>query len=107
MKVTRDVCYCGRVVGDWTAQKFPDYHTCSFHHRTLRLLPSLSLSYCISLTKMDAPWAHSAQQVLQHFDVNPELGLSNSQVEKHVKVYGKNGMRPIRPICTPLTHIPC
>lgn len=40
---------------------------------------------------MDAPWAHSAQQVLQHFDVNPEIGLSDSQVEKHVKVYGKNG----------------
>ncbi|KIO28152.1 hypothetical protein M407DRAFT_72156 [Tulasnella calospora MUT 4182] len=52
---------------------------------------------------MDAPWAHSAQQVLQHFDVNPEIGLSDSQVEKHVKVYGKNELPEDPP--TPLWEL--
>ncbi|KAG8954672.1 hypothetical protein FRC04_011105 [Tulasnella sp. 424] len=52
---------------------------------------------------MEAPWAHSAQQVLQHFDVNPQIGLSNSQVEKHVKVYGKNELPEDPP--TPLWEL--
>lgn len=74
-------------------KKFLDCHirvrftTQDFLSYPLSLLPS---SYSRTST-MEAPWAHSAQQVLQHFDVNPEIGLSNSQVEKHVKVYGKNG----------------
>ncbi|KAG8912640.1 hypothetical protein FRC01_004972, partial [Tulasnella sp. 417] len=52
---------------------------------------------------MDAPWAHSAHQVLQHFDVNPEIGLADSQVEKHVKVYGKNELPEDPP--TPLWEL--
>ncbi|KAG9017088.1 hypothetical protein FRB90_001818 [Tulasnella sp. 427] len=52
---------------------------------------------------MDAPWAHSAQQVLQHFDVSPDAGLADSQVEKHVTVYGKNELPEDPP--TPLWEL--
>jgi len=40
---------------------------------------------------MESPWAHSSEQVLQHFGVDPTVGLAPDQVQKHVQLYGKNG----------------
>lgn len=44
---------------------------------------------------MEAPWAHSDQQVLEHFNVDPKQGLSDAQAQKHTEIYGKNGKGPI------------
>lgn len=43
---------------------------------------------------MEQAWAHSPQQVLDHFQVNPSLGLAESQVIKHRELYGRNGQSP-------------
>ena len=40
---------------------------------------------------MDASWTHAPDEVLAHFDVNPEQGLSDAQVTKNREIYGKNG----------------
>ncbi|KAF7304679.1 Calcium-transporting ATPase [Mycena kentingensis (nom. inval.)] len=39
---------------------------------------------------MDSPWAQSPQQILEHFGVHPDRGLSSDQAAKHAQVYGKN-----------------
>ncbi|KAJ7219107.1 Ca-transporting ATPase [Mycena pura] len=39
---------------------------------------------------MEAPWSLTPEQVLEHFGVNPERGLSSDQAAKHAQVYGKN-----------------
>ncbi len=40
---------------------------------------------------MDASWTHSPEEVLSHFDVKPEQGLSDARAIKNREVYGKNG----------------
>ncbi|KAJ7098093.1 hypothetical protein B0H15DRAFT_902178 [Mycena belliarum] len=39
---------------------------------------------------MDAPWAQTPEQILEHFGVHPDRGLSSDQAAKHAQVYGKN-----------------
>ncbi|KAF9050639.1 calcium ATPase [Hymenopellis radicata] len=39
---------------------------------------------------MDAPWTKTPADILQHFNVDSDRGLSASQVEKHAELYGKN-----------------
>ncbi|KAJ7343650.1 hypothetical protein DFH08DRAFT_873293 [Mycena albidolilacea] len=39
---------------------------------------------------MEAPWSQTPAQVLEHFGVHPERGLSSDQAAQHVQVYGKN-----------------
>ncbi|KAG9038480.1 hypothetical protein FRB95_001337 [Tulasnella sp. JGI-2019a] len=52
---------------------------------------------------MEAPWSHSSQQVLEHFNVNPATGLSPAAVEKHIELYGKNELPEDPP--TPLWEL--
>ena len=40
---------------------------------------------------MDAAWTNSPEDVFQHFQVDPNTGLSSAQAAKHQSVYGKNG----------------
>ena len=40
---------------------------------------------------LDAPWTRSPEEILAHFGVDGKCGLSGEQVNKHVKLYGKNG----------------
>lgn len=40
---------------------------------------------------MDAPWTKSAEQLLEHFSVDPARGLSSGQADKHAEIYGRNG----------------
>ncbi|KAJ7685013.1 Ca-transporting ATPase [Mycena polygramma] len=39
---------------------------------------------------METPWAQSSDQVLEHFGVHPDRGLTSDQAAKHAQVYGKN-----------------
>ncbi|KAJ7905322.1 hypothetical protein B0H14DRAFT_2659857 [Mycena olivaceomarginata] len=39
---------------------------------------------------MEAPWSQTPAQVLEHFGVHPERGLSSDQAAQHAQVYGKN-----------------
>jgi Ca2+ transporting ATPase len=41
---------------------------------------------------MDAPWALSAQDILQHFGSDEKHGLIEAKVQKHRELYGRNGM---------------
>jgi len=41
---------------------------------------------------MDAPWALSAQDILQHFGSDEQHGLIEAKVQKHRELYGRNGM---------------
>lgn len=43
-------------------------------------------------SELDAPWTRSPEEILSHFGVDCKGGLSAKQVEKHVELYGKNGM---------------
>lgn len=40
---------------------------------------------------MDAAWSRTPEEVLAHFGVNTQTGLSKEQVEHHSQVYGRNG----------------
>lgn len=40
---------------------------------------------------MDTPWTLEPQAVLEHFGVDPAVGLSTDQAVKHAELYGKNG----------------
>ena len=40
---------------------------------------------------MDAAHAKSAKEVLEHFKVDPETGLTKDQVEEGYKIHGRNG----------------
>ena len=40
---------------------------------------------------MDAPWALSAQDILQHFGSDEQHGLIEAKVQKHRELYGRNG----------------
>lgn len=45
---------------------------------------------------MDAPWALSAQDILQHFGSDGQHGLIEAKVQKHRELYGRNGVpRPL------------
>lgn len=39
---------------------------------------------------MQAPWTKSPHEILEHFGVDPNRGLSADQAAKHAEVYGKN-----------------
>ncbi|KAJ6546503.1 Ca-transporting ATPase [Mycena vulgaris] len=39
---------------------------------------------------MEAPWSQTPAQILEHFGVHPDRGLSSDQAAKHAQVYGKN-----------------
>ncbi|KAJ7752030.1 Ca-transporting ATPase [Mycena metata] len=39
---------------------------------------------------MDAPWSQTPAQILEHFGVHPDRGLSSDQAANHALVYGKN-----------------
>ncbi|KAJ7109199.1 hypothetical protein C8R44DRAFT_278871 [Mycena epipterygia] len=39
---------------------------------------------------MEAPWSQTPEQILEHFGVHPDRGLSSDQAAKHAQVYGKN-----------------
>ncbi|KAJ6547383.1 Ca-transporting ATPase [Mycena capillaripes] len=39
---------------------------------------------------MEAPWSQTPDQVLEHFGVHPDRGLTSDQAAKHAQVYGKN-----------------
>ncbi|KAJ7046600.1 hypothetical protein C8F04DRAFT_1307441 [Mycena alexandri] len=39
---------------------------------------------------MDAPWSQTPAQILEHFGVHPDRGLSADQAANHAQVYGKN-----------------
>jgi hypothetical protein len=41
---------------------------------------------------MEAPWTKSPDQILEHFGVDSDRGLSSDQAAKHAEIYGKNGM---------------
>lgn len=42
---------------------------------------------------MDAAWSHTPDEVLQHFGVNIQTGLTKEQVKQHAQVYGRNGIK--------------
>ncbi|KAL5490444.1 hypothetical protein ACEPAI_5277 [Sanghuangporus weigelae] len=52
---------------------------------------------------MDAAWTRSPEQVLEHFQVNPDSGLTSAHVEKNRQVYGKNELPEDPP--TPLWEL--
>lgn len=41
---------------------------------------------------MEAPWTKTPDQILEHFGVDPNRGLSSDQAAKHAEIYGKNGV---------------
>jgi hypothetical protein len=43
-------------------------------------------------TVMEAPWTKSPHEILEHFGVDSNRGLSSDQAAKHAEIYGKNGM---------------
>jgi hypothetical protein len=40
---------------------------------------------------MEAPWTKSPREILEHYGVDPNRGLSSDQAAKHAEIYGKNG----------------
>lgn len=40
---------------------------------------------------LDAPWTLVASQILEHFAVDPAVGLSGQQAANHALLYGRNG----------------
>lgn len=40
---------------------------------------------------MEDTYAKSVEEVLEHFDVKPEVGLSSSQIEDQRRINGWNG----------------
>lgn len=48
---------------------------------------------------MESPWTLSPDQVLQHFSVDANRGLTSAQAAKHAEIYGKNGMHLVPPTC--------
>jgi len=41
---------------------------------------------------MDTPWTKSPREILEHFRVHSEQGLTAEQAANHAKLYGKNGL---------------
>jgi hypothetical protein len=44
---------------------------------------------------MEFPWTNSSQDILAHYSVDPQGGLSDTQAVKHAQLYGKNGECPL------------
>lgn len=40
---------------------------------------------------MEAAWTRSTSHALQHFNVDPKIGLSPESVRTHQALYGRNG----------------
>ena len=45
------------------------------------------------MTILDAPWTLEPSQILEHFSVDLQSGLSNDQAANHALLYGRNGAR--------------
>ena len=43
---------------------------------------------------MEAAWTRTPEDVLEHFQVDQNTGLSAAHVAKNQEVYGKNGTNP-------------
>lgn len=43
------------------------------------------------MTLLDAPWTLAPGQILEHFAVDPAVGLSGQQAANHALLYGRNG----------------
>ncbi|KAL0579971.1 hypothetical protein V5O48_002055 [Marasmius crinis-equi] len=52
---------------------------------------------------MDEPWTKSPDEILQHFQVDSDRGLSSAQAAKHAELYGKNELPEDPP--TPLLEL--
>ncbi|KAK0503109.1 Ca-transporting ATPase [Armillaria luteobubalina] len=52
---------------------------------------------------MEAPWTKSPEEILQHFGVDPNRGLTSAQAAKHAELYGKNELPEDPP--TPLWEL--
>lgn len=39
---------------------------------------------------MEAPWTRTPEEILQHYGVDPQRGLTSDQASKHAELYGKN-----------------
>ncbi|KAF7295081.1 Calcium-transporting ATPase [Mycena indigotica] len=52
---------------------------------------------------METPWAQTTNELLEHFSVHPDRGLSSDQAAKHAQIYGKNEL-PDEP-ATPLWEL--
>lgn len=48
-------------------------------------------SCCQAGKAMEDTYAKSVEEVLEHFDVKPEVGLSSSQIEDQRRINGWNG----------------
>lgn len=44
---------------------------------------------------MEFPWTHLPGDILTHYGVDPQRGLSEIQAAKHAQLYGKNGESPL------------
>jgi Ca2+ transporting ATPase len=42
---------------------------------------------------MDSPWTILPQDILAHYSVDPQQGLSGADAAKHAQLYGKNGAK--------------
>ena len=45
----------------------------------------------IVMTLLDAPWTLAQSQILEHFSVDPAVGLSDQLAVSHALLYGRNG----------------
>ncbi|KAI6150727.1 hypothetical protein BKA82DRAFT_952133 [Pisolithus tinctorius] len=52
---------------------------------------------------LDVPWTLTAGQILEHFGVDPDTGLSKDQANKHADIYGRNELPEAPP--TPLWEL--
>lgn len=75
--------------------KFSPLYVYTTHRKTAGNCNStVALSIVLStygIPIMDAPWTKSPEEILAHFNVDPDRGLSNDQAAKHAEIYGKNG----------------
>jgi len=60
---------------------------------------------------MEFPWTNSPRDILAHYGVDPQRGLSAVQAAEHTQLYGKNGAKTSSmPLvqCPPklITHVP-
>ncbi|KAI6099892.1 hypothetical protein EDD16DRAFT_1657508 [Pisolithus croceorrhizus] len=52
---------------------------------------------------LDVPWTLTADQILEHFGVDPSTGLSKDQARRHADIYGRNELPEAPP--TPLWEL--
>ena len=57
---------------------------------------------------MEFPWTISPRDLLAHYNVDPQRGLSATDAAKHAQLYGKNGAeRPLLVLCYYLLMVLC